>query len=49
MYLTIPEVSQTPFQDATLSATELQSLHDQCRAIALDGSGKGILTCGTGD
>jgi hypothetical protein len=45
----LPEVSRTPSQDATLSATELRRLQNQCYAIALDGSGRGILTCGTGD
>ncbi len=42
-------ITETPSQDATFSATEVQRLQNQCYAIALDGSGKGILTCGTGD
>jgi hypothetical protein len=42
-------ITETPSQDATFSAAEVQRLQAQCYAIWLDGSGKGILTCGTGD
>jgi hypothetical protein len=42
-------ITETPSQDATFSAAEVQRLQAQCYAIALDGSSKGILTCGTGD
>jgi len=36
-------------QDATLSSGELTSLQAECHAIGLDGSGKGVCSCGTGD
>jgi hypothetical protein len=36
-------------QDATLSSGELTSLQTECHAIGLDGSGKGVCSCGTGD
>jgi hypothetical protein len=42
-------ISETAAQDATLSAAEVRRLQNQCYAIALDGSGSGILSCGTGD
>jgi hypothetical protein len=42
-------VTETASQDATLSATEVTNLDNQCHAIHLDGSGKGICSCGTGD
>jgi hypothetical protein len=41
--------TETGSVDATLSAGEVSRLAAQCFAIALDGSGKGICTCGTGD
>jgi hypothetical protein len=42
-------ITETASQDATLSAAEVTRLQGECSAIALDGSGKGILSCGTGD
>jgi hypothetical protein len=42
-------VTETPSQDATLSAAEENRLNAQCNAIALDGSSSGQCTCGTGD
>jgi hypothetical protein len=42
-------VTETSSQDATLSATEEGRLNAECAAIELDGSGKGICTCGSGD
>jgi hypothetical protein len=42
-------VTETNAQDATLSANEVTRLNRQCFAIQLDGSGKGICSCGTGD
>jgi hypothetical protein len=42
-------VTETAAQDATLSATEVGRLQAECSAINIDGSGKGICSCGTGD
>ena len=42
-------VTETASQDATFSSSEQTSLQNQCHAIHLDGSGKGICSCGTGD
>jgi len=42
-------VTETASQDATLSSNEVSRLQGQCYAIILDGSGKGICSCGTGD
>jgi hypothetical protein len=42
-------ITETASQDATLSATEVVRLEVQCFAIQLDGSGKGVCSCGTGD
>jgi hypothetical protein len=42
-------ITETASQDATLSAAEVVRLRNQCFAIVLDGSGKGICTCGTGE
>jgi len=42
-------ITETASQDATFSATEQTSLQNECHAIHLDGSTKGICTCGTGD
>jgi hypothetical protein len=42
-------VTETASQDATLSAAEQNRLQGQCYAIQLDGSGKGVCSCGTGD
>jgi len=42
-------ITETASQDATLSAAEVSRLDGQCYAIQLDGSGKGLCTCGTGD
>ncbi len=42
-------ITESASQDATFSATEQTNLQNQCHAIHLDGSGKGICSCGTGD
>ena len=42
-------ITETASQDATLSSAEVGSLQSECKAIHLDGSGKGICSCGTGD
>jgi len=42
-------VTETPSQDATLSATEQTNLQIQCAAIHDVGSGAGICSCGTGE
>jgi len=42
-------ITETASQDATLSAVEVSRLQNECYAIQLDGSGKGICTCGVGD
>jgi hypothetical protein len=42
-------ITETASQDATLSSTEVVHLEKECAAVALDGSGKGVCTCGTGD
>src|SRR5579872_5539845 len=42
-------ITETASQDATLSYTEQVLLQNECHAIHLDGSGKGICSCGTGD
>ncbi|HEY6768192.1 MAG TPA: hypothetical protein VI386_25845 [Candidatus Sulfotelmatobacter sp.] len=42
-------VTETGAQDATLSAAEVVRLRNECFAIVLDGSGKGICSCGVGD
>jgi hypothetical protein len=42
-------ITETASQDATLSTAEEGRLAAECYAIVLDGSGKGICTCGTGD
>jgi hypothetical protein len=42
-------ITETASQDATLSAAELKRLTGQCYGIQLDGSKKGVCTCGTGD
>jgi hypothetical protein len=41
--------TETGSVDATLSAGEVSRLAAQCFAIQLDGSGRGVCTCGTGD
>ncbi|HUO15493.1 MAG TPA: hypothetical protein VMX38_10950 [Verrucomicrobiae bacterium] len=41
--------TETAAQDATLSAGEVVRLRNECAAIVLDGSGKGICSCGSGD
>jgi len=45
---TFPE-TETNAQDATLSVGEVYRLDAECTAIALDGSGKGVCSCGSGD
>jgi hypothetical protein len=42
-------ITETASQDATLSTGEVTRLQAECTAIKLDGSGRGICTCGTGD
>jgi hypothetical protein len=42
-------VTETASQDATFSYNEQVRLQSECYAIQLDGSGKGICTCGVGD
>jgi len=42
-------ITETASQDATLSAAEVSRLQAECYAIQLDGSSKGVCTCGTGD
>ena len=42
-------VTETASQDATLSSAEVSRLNAECSAISLDGSGRGICSCGTGD
>ena len=42
-------VTESAAQDATFSAGELVRLQAQCTSIALDGSGHGVCTCGSGD
>jgi hypothetical protein len=41
----IGALTQSSFQDAGLSAAELMALTNQCKAIGLDGSGKGVCSC----
>jgi hypothetical protein len=41
--------TETPSQDATLSSGEIRRLAQQCYAVRLIGSGKGVCSCGTGD
>lgn len=42
-------ITETAFQDATLSTGEINRLGLECSAIVLDGSGHGLCTCGTGE
>jgi len=42
-------LTETESQDATLSTPEVYRLERECHAIQIDGSGKGVCTCGTGD
>jgi hypothetical protein len=42
-------VTETASQDATFSSAEQTILQSECYAIALDGSKKGVCSCGTGD
>jgi len=42
-------VTETASQDATLSSNEVTRLEKECSAVQLDGSGRGLCTCGTGD
>ena len=41
--------TETPSQDATLSSGEITRLAQECYAVKLIGSGKGVCTCGQGD
>ena len=42
-------ITETASQDATLSAAEVSRLQGECYGIQLDGSGRGLCTCGYGD
>jgi len=42
-------ITETASQDATLSAAEVARLQGECYGIQLDGSGRGLCTCGYGD
>jgi hypothetical protein len=42
-------ITETASQDATLSIAEINRLRSECLAIVLDGSGKGVCSCGVGD
>ena len=42
-------LTESAAQDVSLSAQQLNSLHRQCQVIELEGSGKGVCSCGTGD
>lgn len=42
-------ITETPFSDSTLGATELANLQAQCAFVNILGSGHGICSCGTGD
>jgi|SRR5271166_2084735 len=42
-------ITETASQDATLSAAEVKRLQGECYAIQLDGSGRGVCSCGVGD
>ena len=41
--------TETASQDATLSSAEQSRLQGECFGIQIDGSGKGICSCGSGD
>ena len=41
--------TETASQDATLSAAEQSRLQGECFGIQIDGSGRGVFSCGTGD
>jgi hypothetical protein len=41
-------LTETEFQDATLSTTEIRNLQSECYAIELVGSETGICSCGSG-
>jgi hypothetical protein len=42
-------ITETASQDATLSTAEKTRLQIECFAVVLDGSGRGVCSCGTGD
>jgi len=42
-------ITETASQDATLSAAEVKRVNGECYGVQLDGSKKGVCTCGTGD
>ncbi len=42
-------ITENPSQDAGFSVTEQNRLQSECVAIHMDGSGKGVCSCGTGD
>jgi hypothetical protein len=42
-------ITETPSQDATLVSTETTHLENECYAVGLVGSGKGVCSCGTGE
>jgi hypothetical protein len=43
------QITEAASQDATLGASELSVLENDCFAVNLIGSGSGICTCGTGE
>jgi hypothetical protein len=43
------KITETDFQDETLSGSELGALQNGCFAISLAGSGSGVLSCGSGE
>jgi hypothetical protein len=43
------DITETAFQDSTLSGAELSNLVAECKGILLVGSGRGTCSCGTGD
>lgn len=43
------QITETDFQDETLSGSELSALQNGCFAISLAGSGSGVISCGSGE
>jgi hypothetical protein len=44
-----PGITETPSQNADLSAAELADLGEDCTVLLELGSGSGVCTCGTFD
>ncbi len=42
-------ITETEFEEATLTTSELSALQSTCAFIHINGTGSGICTCGTGD